>query len=178
MLSNCGTEDPWESLGQQGYQVLKKINPKYSSEGLMLKLKLWYFGHLMQRADSLEKTLMLGKVKERRRRGWQKMRWLGSSLSGHESEQTLGDSEGQGILSCCSPWGFKELDKIEQQHCPCYRNPWWFSGKKKSACKVGDSDLNPGWGRSSGEGNDNPLQYSCLGKSMDREAWQAIVHGS
>ena len=50
--------------------------------------------------------------------------------------------------------------------------------KKKSACKVGDSDLNHGWGRSSGEGNDNPLQYSCLGKSMDREAWQAIVHGS
>ena len=100
------------------------------------------------------------------------MRRLGGSLSGYESEQTLGDSEGQGILACCSPWGFKELDKTEQQ-CPCYRNPWWFSGKK-SACKVGESDLNPGWGRSPGEGNDNQLQYSYLGKAMDREAWKTI----
>ena len=55
--------------------ILKKINPKYSLEGLMLKLKLQYFGHLMQ-TDSLEKTLMLGKIEGRRRRGWQRMRWL------------------------------------------------------------------------------------------------------
>ena len=53
-----------------------KINPEYSLEGLMLKLKLHYFGHLMQRADLLEKTLMLGKIEGRRRRGWQRMRWL------------------------------------------------------------------------------------------------------
>ena len=66
-----------ESLGQQGrsnQSILKEINPEYSLEGLMLKLQ--YFGHLMQRADSLEKTLMLGKTEGRRRRGWQRMRWL------------------------------------------------------------------------------------------------------
>ena len=56
--------------------VLKEINPEYSVEGLMLKLKLWYFGHLIQRTDSLEKTLMLGKIEGRRRRGRQRMRWL------------------------------------------------------------------------------------------------------
>ena len=56
--------------------ILKEINPEYSLEGLMLKLKLQYFGHLMQKADSLEKTLMLGKIEGRRRRGWQRMRWL------------------------------------------------------------------------------------------------------
>ena len=56
--------------------ILKEINPEYSLEGLMLKLKFQYFGHLMQRADSLEKTLMLGKMKGRRRRGRQRMRWL------------------------------------------------------------------------------------------------------
>ena len=56
--------------------ILKEINPEYSLEGLMLKLKFQYFGHLLQRADSLEKTLMLGKIKGRRRRGQQRMRWL------------------------------------------------------------------------------------------------------
>ena len=56
--------------------ILKEMNPEYSLEGLMLKLKFQYFGHLMQRADSLEKTLMLGKIEGRRRRGQQKMRWL------------------------------------------------------------------------------------------------------
>ena len=65
MLSNCGAgEDSWESLGQQGDQnqsIIKEINPEYSLEGLMLKLKLQYFGHLMQKANSLEKTVMLRK---------------------------------------------------------------------------------------------------------------------
>ena len=56
--------------------ILKEISPEYSLEGLMLKLKLQYFGHLMRRADSLEKTLMLGKIEGRRRRGQQRMRWL------------------------------------------------------------------------------------------------------
>ena len=56
--------------------ILKEINPEYSLEGLMLKLKLHYFGHLMQRTDSLEKTLMLGKIEGGKRRGWQRMRWL------------------------------------------------------------------------------------------------------
>ena len=56
--------------------ILKEITPEYSLEGLMLKLRLHYFGHLMQRTDSLEKTLMLGKIEGQRRRGWQRMRWL------------------------------------------------------------------------------------------------------
>ena len=56
--------------------ILKEINPEYSLEGLMLKLKLQYFGHLMQKADLLEKTLILGKIEGKRRKGWQRMRWL------------------------------------------------------------------------------------------------------
>ena len=66
---------PWtERTSKQA--ILKEISPEYSLEGLMLKLKLQYFGHLMQRPDSLEKTLMLGKIEGRRRRGLQRMRWL------------------------------------------------------------------------------------------------------
>ena len=71
-------EKTWESLGtarRSNQSILKEINPEYSLEGEMLKLKLQYCGHLMQRANSLEKTLMLGKI-EGRRRGWQRMRWL------------------------------------------------------------------------------------------------------
>ena len=64
-------------LRDSNQSILKEINPKYSLEGLMLKLKLQYFGHLTRRADSLEKTLMLGKMKGKRRRGWKRMRWLG-----------------------------------------------------------------------------------------------------
>ena len=69
---------PWTAR-RTNQSILKEINLDYSLKGLMLKLKLQYFGHLMQRADLLEKTLMLGKV-EGRRRGWQKMRWLDSSI--------------------------------------------------------------------------------------------------
>ena len=65
---------------RSGQSVLKEINPKYSVEGLMLKLKLQYFGHPMGIADSLEKTLTLGKIEGKRRRGWQTMRWLDSML--------------------------------------------------------------------------------------------------
>ena len=66
---------PWIARGSN-QSILKEINPEYSLEGLMLKLKLQYFGHLMQRADSLEKTLMLGGIGGRRRSGPQRMRWL------------------------------------------------------------------------------------------------------
>ena len=68
-------ESPWTAR-KSNQSILKKINPEYSLEGLMLKLKLQYLGHLMQRADSLEKTMMLGKTEGRRRRGHQKLRWL------------------------------------------------------------------------------------------------------
>ena len=66
---------PWTAR-RSNLSILKEINPEYSLERLMLKLKLQYFGHLMRRADSLEKTLMLGKIEGRRRRGWQRMKWL------------------------------------------------------------------------------------------------------
>ena len=66
---------PW-TVRRPSQSILKEIHPEYSLEGLMLKLKLQYFGHLMQRTDSLEKTLMLGKIEGRRRRGQQRMRWL------------------------------------------------------------------------------------------------------
>ena len=93
--------------------ILKEINPEYSMKGLMLKLKLQhYFGHLMQRTDSLEKTLMLGRVESRRRRGRQKSRWLvGITDLMDMSLSKL--QEGQGSLACCSPWGCKESDMIE-----------------------------------------------------------------
>ena len=65
---------PWTAVSDQS--ILKEISPRCSLEGLMLKLKLQYFGHLMQRSDSFEKTLMLGKIEGRRRRGQQRMRWL------------------------------------------------------------------------------------------------------
>ena len=66
---------PWTAR-RSNQSILKEISPEYSLEGLMLKLKLQYFGHLIRRIDSLEKTLMLGKIEGRRRRGWQSMRWL------------------------------------------------------------------------------------------------------
>ena len=80
MLLNCGVGKrllrvPWTSR-RSNQSVLKEISPEYSLEGLMLKLKLQYFGHLMGRTDSFEKTLMLGKIEGRRRRGRQRMRWL------------------------------------------------------------------------------------------------------
>ena len=79
MLLNCGVGEhlrvPWTPR-RSNQSILKEISPEYSSEGLMLKLKLQYFGHLMWRTDSFEKTLMLGKTEGRRRRGQQRMRWL------------------------------------------------------------------------------------------------------
>ena len=74
MLLNCSVGE--DSARRSNQSILKEISPGCSLEGLMLKLKLQYFGHLMQRADSLEKTLMLGKIEGRRRRGQQRMRWL------------------------------------------------------------------------------------------------------
>ena len=120
MFLNCGVgEDSWESLRQtarrSNQSILKEINPESSLKGLLLKLKFQYFGYLMQGADSLEKTLMLGKTEGKRRRGQQRMRWL-DSISDflHEFEQTPGDSGGQGSLACCSPWGRKESDRAQR----------------------------------------------------------------
>ena len=94
--------------------ILKEISPEYSLEGLMLKLKLQYFGQLMRRTDSLEKTPMLGKIEGRRRRGRQDetVGWH-HQLDRHEFEQVLRVCDGQRSLACCSPWDHKELDTTE-----------------------------------------------------------------
>ena len=83
-----------------------EISPEYSLKGLMLKLKLQYFGHLMRRAGSLKKTLMLGKIEGRRRRGATEDEMVGwhHQHNGHEFQQALGVGDGQGGLACCSPW--------------------------------------------------------------------------
>ena len=101
---------PWITR-RSNQSILKEISPEYSLEGLMLKLKLQCFGHLMQRTNSLEKTLMLGKIGGRRR-GTAEDEMVGwhQCLSGYESEQNLGDTEGQGNLSCYSIWGRKVWD--------------------------------------------------------------------
>ena len=97
---------PWTAR-RSNQSILKEINPAYSLERLMLKLKLQYSGRLMQRSDSLEQTLMPGKTDGGRKRGRQRMRWFGwhHRLDGHECEQTLRGREGQGSLACCTPWG-------------------------------------------------------------------------
>ena len=99
MLSNCGVgEDSWPWTARRSNQsILKEVNPEYSLEELMLKLKLQYFGHLMWRTDSLEKTLMLGKIWGQKEKGAgdDEMVRKHHRLNGHEFEQTPGDSEGQ-----------------------------------------------------------------------------------
>ena len=101
---------PW-SARRSNQSILKEISPEYWLEGLMLKLKLQYFGHLVWRTDPFEKTLMLGKIEGRRRgdnRGWDG--WMASPTQW--TWVWVGD--GQGDLACCSPWGGKELDMTEQ----------------------------------------------------------------
>ena len=104
---------PWTAR-RSNQSILKEISPEYSLEGLMLRLQ--YLDHLMQRADSLEKTLMLEKIEGRRRGGWQRMRWLDiiidtMDMSLSKLQEIVKDRE---AWACCSPWGRKESDMTEQ----------------------------------------------------------------
>ena len=103
---------PWTAR-RSNQSILKEISPGCSLVGLILKLKLQYFGHLMLRADSLEKTLMLRGIGGRRRRGQQRMRWLDGITD--SMDMGLGDSGSWWCsLACCSSWGCKELETTEQ----------------------------------------------------------------
>ena len=120
LLSNCGAGSllkvPWTAR-RSNQLILKEINPEYSLEGPMLKLKLQYFEYLMQRANSLEKTLMLEKIAGRRRRGRQRMRCLdGITDSMDTSLSNSGRWWRQESLVCCSPWGRKQSDMVYWQN--------------------------------------------------------------
>ena len=100
---------PWPAR-RANLSIVKEMSPEYSLGGLMLKLKLQYFRYLIRRTDSLEKTVMLGKI-EGRKRGTTEdkmVEWY-HRFNGHEFEQTPGYSEGQGSLVCCSPWDYKRV---------------------------------------------------------------------
>ena len=102
---------PWAAR-RSNQSILKEISPECSLEGLMLKLNLKYFGHLMQRTDALEKTLMLGKIEGMRRTDDEMVGWH-HQLNGHGFGWTLGVGDGQGGLTCCGSWGCKESDMTE-----------------------------------------------------------------
>ena len=109
--------------------ILKEISPGCSLEGLMLKLKLQYFGYLMRRVDSLEKTLMLGGIGGRRKRGWQdEMAGWHHWLDAHEFGWTPGVGDGHGGLACCVSWGHKESDTSERLN--------WNDNQKELMFKV------------------------------------------
>ena len=106
---------PWTAR-KSNQSILKEINPEYSSERLILKLKLQYFDHLTRRTDSLEKTLMLGKIEGKRRRERQRMRWLNTitdsmDMKLSKPQEIVKDREGS--LACCSSRGCKESDMTE-----------------------------------------------------------------